>query len=828
MVKNMSKSKSRSKTNSKKKIKINHIGTMEQIKTVKNNKDDMLLNTSSSVEKYFLEKSGKKLRYAPTEKISVIQVDNFPELGKLTALRFIEWVLENPKGVISLPTGKTPEHFIIWTERILREWNTDFIKNELIKVGIDHTKKPDMGNLRFVQIDDFYPIDSNQQNSFYYYIKKYYFKNLGLDPDKALFINVNKIPTPDNLPLKEIFPDNIVDLSLRTRFASNKLERLQKSCIELVDEYCTNYEKQIRDMGGINFFLGGIGPDGHIGFNVRGSDHFSTTRLIQTNYETQAAAASDLGGIEIAKNRLVITIGLNTITYDKDAVAIIIAAGESKANIVRDSVENGPTNYYPATALQQLKNARFYLSRGSAFRLSERRYVDIDNQKEISEETIERHVFNLVVKTQKSLKELTREDYKNDKLADLILRKSNKTPAVIAEEMTATIKDRLDKGIEWVDKEIILHTNPHHDDEMLGYLNYINHLVRNPDNKHHFSYFTSGFTAVTNSYMLSLLENAKGFMDSGAFTEMFKTGYFDPSSSQAKNKDVALYLDGIASRSRTLKNEALSRRLLRNMVEIYEEDNPVYLRSRVDELISYFNTQYPGKKDIAHVQKLKGAMREWEVEVLWGHYGFGVDDVTHLRLGFYQGNIFTEIPKVNRDVIPVINLLEKIKPTIVTVALDPESAGPDTHYKVMQVLSEALRVYSEKNNTTNIRIWGYRNVWSKFHPCEANIYIPASLNSFAILEKAFLSSFNSQKNASFPSWEYDGPFNELAQKVQVENYNTIRACLGKDTFLQHEHPRIRSAKGCAFIKELSLEEFYKYSIELKKLTEFIGSEEKSE
>lgn len=74
------------------------------------------------------------------------------------------------------------------------------------------------------------------------------------------------------------------------------------------------YEEKIRTLGGIGFFLGGIGPDGHIGFNVRGSDHYSTTRLTEVNYETQAASSSDLGGIEVSKNRLVITIGLNTIT----------------------------------------------------------------------------------------------------------------------------------------------------------------------------------------------------------------------------------------------------------------------------------------------------------------------------------------------------------------------------------------------------------------------------------------------------------------------------------------------------------------------------------
>jgi len=74
----------------------------------------MVYDGTSSVEGVELAKIGRKLRYSPTEKIDVIEVDNFPLLGKLSALRFIEWVLKNPGGVISLPTGKTPEHFIKW------------------------------------------------------------------------------------------------------------------------------------------------------------------------------------------------------------------------------------------------------------------------------------------------------------------------------------------------------------------------------------------------------------------------------------------------------------------------------------------------------------------------------------------------------------------------------------------------------------------------------------------------------------------------------------------------------------------------------------------
>lgn len=785
----------------------------------KKSEDKTEIQMQSKVEQHYLALSGKEFIYAPVEKIPVIQVESFPELGKLTALRFIEWVIENPNGVISLPTGKTPEHFIKWVAKIIKEWETPEIQKILNDAGVKTDKQPSLENLRFVQIDEFYPIDIGQHNSFYYYIQNFYFRLWGLNPKNALLMNINEIPTANGLPLNEIFPDQKVDLSLRTRWPASRLERLQKETIEILDEYCSNYERKIREMGGIGFFLGGIGPDGHIGFNVQGSDHFSTTRLIATNYETQAAAATDLGGIEVARNRLVITIGLKTITSNKDAVAIIIAAGEAKANIVRDSIQNSVSNKYPATALQKLGNARFYLTHGAALRLSERRYVEVTQESPVTQHSIERSVINLVVDKSKRLSRLTKDDFKENKITELVMNNLEKSTEEITREIEENIKTRLESGMKVVENEVIYHTAPHHDDIELAYLPYITHLVRTPKNKHHFSYMTSGFTAVTNSFMLSLLENLQNFLNSGAFTKKFTEHYFDRSYVDGRNRDVMHYLDGVAGHSRTLQSEGLARRLLRNIMEVYEEENLVYLKDRVNELLNYFKTQYPGKKDIAYVQKLKGMQREFESEIFWGYYGFSVEDVSHLRLGFYQGDIFTEVPEMDRDVLPIFELMKKVKPTIVTVAFDPEGSGPDTHYKVMQAVSEALQLYEKYSGNSNIKVWGYRNVWYRFHPAEANIYVPVSLNSFAILENQFIKSFSSQKGASFPSWEYDGPFNRLVQKIQVEQYITLRECLGKDFFLKHPHPRVRAAKGILFLRELTLDEFYKHTRELKKVTE---------
>ena len=126
--------------------------------------------------------------------IPYIVVDNFPLMGLLTSLRFLEWAGENPNGVISLPTGKTPEYFIKWTSHFLENWESKQVKELKAKYGITGMKKPSLKNLHFVQIDEFYPISSTQHNSFYYYVKKYYLGGFNMNPQNALLINSDEIP----------------------------------------------------------------------------------------------------------------------------------------------------------------------------------------------------------------------------------------------------------------------------------------------------------------------------------------------------------------------------------------------------------------------------------------------------------------------------------------------------------------------------------------------------------------------------------------------------------------------------------------------------------
>ena len=777
----------------------------------------------SKVEKIVLEKSSQRLIYPPIEKIGVIVVDNFPALGKLTALRFLEWVQANPGGVISLPTGKTPEYFIKWVNHYLQRWDKPETQKDLEENGLDPGIRPDMKSLHFVQIDEFYPIQPTQHNSFYYYVNRFYIKDFGLDQDKALLIDCSQIGIPQGFELDDIWDNSEVDLPLRYRQAKDNRENLQKTILENIDQWCYKYEEKIKKLGGIGFFLGGIGPDGHIAFNVMGSDHNSTTRLTQINYETQAAAASDLGGIEVAKKRLVITIGLSTITYNPNCTAILIAAGEAKAQVVKDAVQNDEHVRYPTTALQKLPNARLYVTTGASKLLVERQYESFVRLESVSDETVEKVVIDLALDKRKRVCDLNEEDFKQDRFGSVLMGKLNASIPEITCEVEQRLLKKLETGSKVRSDTVFLHTAPHHDDIMLGYLPFAVRHIRNASNSHHFTYMTSGFNSVTNKYALSIVKKIRYFLKSRDFESLVTENYFNPNNIYGRNRDIWQYLDGLAGNSPIMKDEGEARRMLRNLMQIFDEESIDNLEHRIDEMINYFETQYPGRRDLPYIQQFKGMIREWEADCLWGYLGFDTKSIRHLRLGFYKGEIFTEEPEINRDVTPIIKLLNDTKPDVVTVALDPEASGPDTHYKVLQAIAEALRQYEARTGRSDIEVLGYRNVWYRFHPSEVNLYVPVSLNMFAVLQNAFANAFVSQKDASFPSYECDGPFSVLAQQIQVHQYQMLKTCLGRKFFNEHPSPLIRATRGFVFLRRMTLLEFYSHARELRKTTEDIES-----
>ncbi len=115
------------------------------------------------------------------------------------------------------------------------------------------------------------------------------------------------------------------------------------------DSFCRLYEQAIRDAGGIDLQVLGIGTDGHIAFNEPGSSLGSRTRLKTLAPETIQDNARFFGSPE-AVPRLAVTMGVGTILECRQC--LLLATGESKAKAIRNTVEGPVTAQVTASALQ--------------------------------------------------------------------------------------------------------------------------------------------------------------------------------------------------------------------------------------------------------------------------------------------------------------------------------------------------------------------------------------------------------------------------------------------------------------------------------------------
>ena len=110
------------------------------------------------------------------------------------------------------------------------------------------------------------------------------------------------------------------------------------------------YEEKIKSYGGIDFFLGEIGADGHIEFNEPGSSLFSRTRLKTLTYETIVAKARFFDKDINKVPNTTLTVGVGTVMDAREV--LIIVSGYSKARALRIAVEEGVNHMWTVSMLQ--------------------------------------------------------------------------------------------------------------------------------------------------------------------------------------------------------------------------------------------------------------------------------------------------------------------------------------------------------------------------------------------------------------------------------------------------------------------------------------------
>jgi glucosamine-6-phosphate deaminase len=117
---------------------------------------------------------------------------------------------------------------------------------------------------------------------------------------------------------------------------------------------CADFEEKIKSFGGIHLFLGGMGADGHIAFNVPGSSLNSRTRLVNLNYDTIIANSRFFDNDINQVPKQALTVGVQTVLDSREVV--IIVNGYKKARALQKVVEEGINHMWTLSALQNHPN----------------------------------------------------------------------------------------------------------------------------------------------------------------------------------------------------------------------------------------------------------------------------------------------------------------------------------------------------------------------------------------------------------------------------------------------------------------------------------------
>lgn len=235
--------------------------------------------------------------------MDVIIRSDYEQMSLYTANRIAELVRKKPDCVLGLATGGTP----IGTYReLIRKHREE---------GLCFSK------VRTFNLDEYLGIGFHPEQPY------------SADQSYARFMHEELFRHIDILPGNTRVPDGLSDNP---------------------EEFCKHYEKAIREAGGIDLQLLGIGGDGHWAFNEPGSSLASRTRIetltrqtLDDNYELFYRAA---GFLREDMPHFAITMGIGTILEAKSI--LMIANGKKKANVVRQAIEGPVTSQITASAIQ--------------------------------------------------------------------------------------------------------------------------------------------------------------------------------------------------------------------------------------------------------------------------------------------------------------------------------------------------------------------------------------------------------------------------------------------------------------------------------------------
>ncbi len=171
---------------------------------------------------------------------------------------------------------------------------------------------------------------------------------------RVSFKNVMTFNMDEYVGLPESHPESYHSFMFTNLFnhidcPKENIHILNGNAPDLVAE-CAHYEEMIREAGGIDLFLGGIGPDGHIAFNEPGSSLGSRTRIKTLTTNTIQANSRFFNNDINLVPKQALTVGVQTVMDAREV--LILCNGPHKARALHHAIDNGVNHMWTVSALQ--------------------------------------------------------------------------------------------------------------------------------------------------------------------------------------------------------------------------------------------------------------------------------------------------------------------------------------------------------------------------------------------------------------------------------------------------------------------------------------------
>ncbi len=527
-----------------------------------------------------------------------------------------------------------------------------------------------------------------------------------------------------------------------------------------VDDFCAEYEQAIIEAGGIDIQLLGVGRTGHIGFNEPGSSRDSRTRLITLDPVTRKDAASGFYGEENVPLRA-ITMGVGTILTARQVICV--ALGEHKAAVVRQAVEEPPTDRIVASFLQTHPDAQFVLDAAAAADLTAVRAPWTVGTVAWSPELERRAVIQLSEQTGKPILKLEAKDFHEHHLADLVYERgpAQHVRQRVFDHLMATLcphPGRASAVVVAGAAEAEMAASGQSASVEAASARSVAGIMRGSANGGVDG--ASGTTSVKRSRPLGPKSRAFSNRETAAPEDKPQTiVVFSPHPD-----DDVISMGGTLITLADQGHDVHVAYMTSGNIAVFDHDALRHL-DYVSEYLELFGlqtahslsleshlrtaigTRAPGATDDADVLKIKALIRQTEALQAALTAGVPAEKCHFLNLPFYRTGQVKKNPIGQEDVDIITRLMEELNPAQIYVAGDL-SDPHGTHRMCAQAILGAIDAVAAEG--VDPEVWLYRGAWQEYEPHEIDRAVP--LNPETMLRKKLaIFKHESQKDAAlFP------------------------------------------------------------------------------